>query len=220
MKRFVSIVIPLLSIFCLSAERVGATANFVYHEQTNNFVAAPTCPSSGTDTACGRYVENIDRDAAAGFQVYSTETYTLHFKVEFPFYTNQVRVYYTTDGSRPCGAFGGPDGRSCLISNTTQFVVANYTCTYQDTTHNCNVVDVTTATIPAQPAGTTVKYIVSAWHSGGGSEIFADSGTCSGLCPLHLFRRDTRCLPIQRDRAAAAQSDSSGLAKKPRRCRF
>jgi hypothetical protein len=30
------------------------------------------------------------------------------------------------------------------------------------------------ATIPAQPAGTVVKYIISAWHSGGGAEIFAN----------------------------------------------
>lgn len=27
-----------------------ATANFIYHEQTQNFVATPTCPSGGTDT--------------------------------------------------------------------------------------------------------------------------------------------------------------------------
>jgi hypothetical protein len=158
---------------CLSAADASAAANFVYHEQTANFVATPTCPSGGTDAACGRYVENIDCSGAAGFQIYSPETYALHFKVEFQFFTNQVRVYYTTDGSAPSGSFGTPFG-------TTQVATASYTCTYSDQTQGCQVVDVVTGAIPAQPAGTTVKYIVSAWHSGGGNEVFANSGECSG----------------------------------------
>ena len=163
-----------------------ATANFVYHEQTNNFVATPTCPSGGTDSGCGRYVENTDRSAAAGFQIYAPETYTLHFKVEFQFFTNEVRVYYTTDGTQPCGSFGTvgnvtqPNGTPCGAGNTTQVSVASYTCTYSDQTQSCQIVDVVTATIPPQATGTTVKYIVSAWHSGGGSEIFANSGACGG----------------------------------------
>jgi len=85
-------------IVCLNATTASATANFVYHEQTANFVATPTCPSGGTDTSCGRYVENTDRSGSPGFQIYSPETYTLHFKVEFQFFTNQARVYYTTLG--------------------------------------------------------------------------------------------------------------------------
>lgn len=174
----------------LLPQRAAATANFVYHEQTNNFAATPTCPSNGTETACGRYVENIDRDGAAGFQIYANETYALHFKVEFQFYTNELRVYYTTDGSRPCGSFGTSAGRSCNIANTTQVAVASYTCTYQDAAHGCQVVDLATASIPAQPAGTTIKYIVSAWHSGGGDEIFANSGSCPG-CPSYTFSDQT-----------------------------
>src|SRR5688572_30082792 len=144
---------------CLLSATASATANFVYHEQTANFVATPTCPSGGTDTSCGRYVENTDRSGAAGFQLYSPETYSLHFKVEFQFFTNQARVYYTTDGSNPSGSFGTPNG-------TTQVATANFTCTYSDQTQGCQIVDVLTGAIPAQPAGTTVKYIVGAWHSG------------------------------------------------------
>ena len=141
-----------------------ATANFVYHEQTNNFVATPTCtPSGGTNTGCGRYVENTDRSGSAGFQIYAPETYTLHFKVEFQFFTNQVRVYYTTDGTQPCGSFGSvgnvtqPNGTPCGAGNTTQVSVASYTCTYSDQMQSRQVVDVTTATIPPQSAGTTVN---------------------------------------------------------------
>jgi hypothetical protein len=160
-------------LVCLVSTSALATANFVYHEQTGNFVATPTCPSSGTDSSCGRYTENTDRSGAAGFQIYSPESYTLHFKIEFQFFTNQLRVYYTTDGSNPSGSMGTPFG-------TTQVATASYTCTYSDQTQSCQIVDVGTAVIPAQPAGTTVKYIIGAWHSGGGPEVFANSGTCSG----------------------------------------
>ena len=173
-------------VVCLTSANVSATANYVYHEQTANFVATPTCPSAGTDTACGRYVENTDRSGSPGFQIYSPETYSLHYKVEFQLFTNQARVYYTTDGSTPCGAFGTvgnvtqPNGVPCGVSNTTQVSSASYTCTYSDQTQGCQIVDVLTASIAPQPAGTTVRYIVSAWHSGGGDEIFANSGACGG----------------------------------------
>jgi len=161
------------ALVLVSAASASATANFVYHEQTNNFVATPTCPSSGTDTAGGRYVENTDRSGAAGFQIYSPETYSLKFKIEFQFFTNQWRVYYTTDGSNPSGSFGTPFG-------TTQVATASFHSTYSDQTQGCQIVDIVAASIPPQPAGTTVKYIVGAWHSGGGPEVFGDSGTWSG----------------------------------------
>jgi hypothetical protein len=158
---------------CLFSATASATANYVYHEQTNNFVATPTCPSGGTDAACGRYVENTDRSGAPGFQILSPETYTLRYKIEFQFFTNSARVYYTTDGSNPGGSFGTGFG-------TTQVATASYTCTYSDQTQGCQIVDVVTGAIPPQAAGTTVKYIVGAWHSGGGPEVFANSGTCPG----------------------------------------
>ncbi|HEX8117153.1 MAG TPA: lamin tail domain-containing protein, partial [Pyrinomonadaceae bacterium] len=190
-KRFLPL--AAFTLVCLCAATASATANYVYHEQTNNFVATPVddpgggCSGAGTDTSCGRYVENTDRSGAAGFQIYQPETYSLHFKVEFQFFTNQVRVYYTTDGSQPCGSFGTvgnvtqPNGTPCGAGNTTQVAVAAYTCTYSDVSQSCQIVDVVTASIPPQPAGTTVKYILSAWHSDGGDEIFANSGAC-GAC--------------------------------------
>ncbi|MCA1621376.1 MAG: chitobiase/beta-hexosaminidase C-terminal domain-containing protein, partial [Acidobacteria bacterium] len=172
MRKFL-LTLAACACVCLASADASATANFVYHEQTANFVATPTCPSGGTDTACGRYVENTDRSGAAGFQLYSPETYSLHFKVEFQFFTNQARVYYTTDGTDPSGSFGTPSG-------TTQVAAASFTCTYSDQTQGCQIVDVLTGAIPPQPAGTTVKYIIGAWHSGGGPEVFANSGTCTG----------------------------------------
>ncbi|HEX8189729.1 MAG TPA: hypothetical protein VF586_15345 [Pyrinomonadaceae bacterium] len=176
------------ALVCLFSATASATANYVYHVQTNNFVATPTddpgggCSGTGTDTTCGRYVENTDRAGAPGFQIYTPETFSLHFKVEFQFYTDERRIYYTTDGSRPCGSYGSagsvkqPNGTPCGASNTTQVVTANFQCTYSDVNQGCQIVDVISGSIPPQAAGTTVRYIVSAWRSGGGEEVFANSG--------------------------------------------
>lgn len=99
----------------------------------------------------------------------SAQAVNIRFKVEYQNYTDRVRVYYTTDGSTPSGSFGTGSG-------TTLVIAATYNCTF-----GSPVVDVAAATIPAQPGGTTVKYIVSAWHSGGGAEIFANGpGTPCG----------------------------------------
>jgi hypothetical protein len=146
--------------------RLMATANYVYHEQTAN---NPTAGSSSTTCPAGiQYVDNLSP--------LPTQAYTLHFKVEYQFYTDQVRVYYTTNGSNPTGSYGAPGAN-------TSVVTATYQCTFNAFGNN---VDVCAAAIPPLPAGTLVKYIVSAWHSptgSGGPEIFANSGTCSGCNP-------------------------------------
>ena len=103
-----------------------------------------------------------------------------------------MRVYYTTDGSNPSGAFGTPSG-------TTLVLTATYDCTF----NSGGVVDVCSATIPAQAPGTVVKYIISAWHTGGGAEIFANSGeffspfTTSGQATVFNY---TQCGPVLTNR--------------------
>jgi 1,4-alpha-glucan branching enzyme len=138
---------------------VKSAANYVYHERTANDV------TGGAANNCG------------GAQPYvpvpnptSAQSYLLRFKVEFQSATDQLRVYYTTDGSAPAGSFGAPGGTSQVVSGA-------YECTF---TSMPSTVDVCNAAIPAQPAGTVVRYIVSAWHSSGGPEVFANSGTCGG----------------------------------------
>lgn len=170
------------ALVCLFTADPRAAASFVHHEQTNDYVATPAddpgggCGGTGTDTSCGRYVENADQSGSAGFQVYAPEAYGLRFKVEFQSSTTEWRVYYTTDGTNPSGSFGTPQG-------TTKVVTATLGCAYSDVNSSCQVVDVVAASIPPQPAGTTVRYIVSAWHSDGGVEIFANSGACEGCVP-------------------------------------
>jgi autotransporter-associated beta strand protein len=140
-----------------------AEANYVYHERTT---ADPGCG--------GNYVTTLNPNSA--------ETYPLRLKVEYQFFTDTARVYYTTDGSTPGGTFG--------VGNVGTLVIpASFACSFGGP-----VVDVWTATIPAQPAGTVVKYIVSAWHSGGGDEIFGNGcGNCgtenssSALATVHQY---------------------------------
>ena len=134
-----------LSVLLAAPQAALATANDVYHERTVN---NPGCG--------GTYVDVLSPNAS--------QPVNLRWKVEYQNYTTQTRIYYTTDGSAPSGAFGVASGTTAVISGT-------YTGPF-----GSPVVDVCTAQIPAQPAGTVVKYIISAWHASGGSEIFANSG--------------------------------------------
>jgi len=132
-------------------------ANRVYHERSTNL----------TGGSCGKYVDVLTPTAS--------QLETIRFKVEFQTFTDRWRVYYTTDGTTPSGAFG-------IGSGTTAVVTASVPCTFSDLSQGGQIVDVAAATIPGQPGGTTVKYVVSAWLStapGGAPEIFGNSGTCA-----------------------------------------
>ena len=138
-----------------------ATANYVYHEQTMNL----------TGGTCGNYLDTPAPD--------STDTYPLRVKIEYQFYTTNVSVYYTADGTMPSGTYGTPVGNSTVVPGV-------YSCTFA---FAGQTIDVATAMIPPQPAGTTVSYIVSAWYGPPGTsgpEVFANSGTCSGCTPCEM----------------------------------
>lgn len=146
MKKTLLTLSIILSIIIFRFNSSFAEAKYVYHEQS---ISNPGC---GSDN----YVSNLNPGA--------NQAVTITFKVENQGFTNQVRVYYTTDGSTPAAAFGTPSG-------TTQVITATYSCTF---VFSGSTIDVAKATIPGQSAGITVKYIVSGWHSGGGDEIFAN----------------------------------------------
>jgi hypothetical protein len=143
-----------LALLTMGTTLAMAEANYVYHEAT-------TAPVNGVSGTTFRSL----------MQPNSAQTMTIGFKSEFQYYTNQAWLYYTNDGSTPSGAFGTGSG-------TTQVVAASFVGTFG----GAGTVDICTATIPAQAAGKTVKYIVSSWNNGGGDEIFANGpgSPCSG----------------------------------------
>src|SRR5437016_3665896 len=69
-----------------------ATANYVYHERTANNPGCGTAP----------YVDVLVPT--------SSTAVNLRFKIEYQFYTDNLRVYYTTDGSTPSGSKGVASG--------------------------------------------------------------------------------------------------------------
>lgn len=141
--------LTIFSLLAIFGSKLFAEANYVYHEATTN------------DVGCGGYKYRNPYKPVAGQAV------SITFKVEFQNYWNQARIYYTIDGSNPSASKGS-------VSGTTQQVTANWVCGF-----GSPQADVVTANIPAQVAGTVIKYIVSAWHSGGGDEIFANGcGNC------------------------------------------
>jgi MYXO-CTERM domain-containing protein len=156
----------------LSPSLASATANYVYHEQTTNALQAPT------GTACGDYLPTTAPPT-------SSQTYPLEFKIEYQFYTDTAQVYFTTDGTAPGGSFGIATGTSTVLGGT-------YFCQLLDPLGTGMDDDAVTATIPPAPAGTVVKYVVSAWHTGGGPEVFANSGTCPTCTPCE----DSSCATV------------------------
>jgi hypothetical protein len=145
-----------LSIFSLLA---FSEADYVYHEASTNTI--------GLTSLQFRDIMTPNR----------TQSVKIGFKIEFQFYWNQARIYYTTDGSNPSGSFGIGNG-------TTQVINAVF-----DHNFGSPLVDAVFGIIPAQPAGTTVKYIVSAWFNGGGDEIF---GNGCGNAPRTFCASDNK----------------------------
>lgn len=172
------------AIVLLTPALASATANYVYHEQTTN-VTGGSCPVYLTTPAPG-----------------PSDTYGLAYKIEYQTYTDTTVVYYTTDGSMPGGSYG-------VATGTSQVLTSAYACTF---VFGATTTDVATATIPAQAAGTTVSYIVSAWHTptggGGGPEVFANSGTCSGCTPCEM----SSCATVFSYTVATPPSDAGAEA--------
>lgn len=136
--------ITLLFLFLVNSLSVLCEANYVYHESSTNTIG----------TGSLKFLEVLTPSAGQPVKV--------GFKVEWQFYWNEARIYYTSDGTNPSGAFGTGTG-------STQVLNATF-----DHNFGSPIVDAVTATIPGHPPGATIKYIVSAWHSGGGDEIFAN----------------------------------------------
>ena len=127
------------------ANITASTATWVLHDPTNNVAAQnPTNPPT----------QRFPINPAAGQSV------EVWVKVGYQFQINSGYIYYTTDGTSPEGAFG--TGKA-----TTQ--VASLFWSNHDTA--TNTVDWWKGVIPAQPAGTQVRYKIALFN--GGSYGFA-----------------------------------------------
>src|SRR5258707_12745365 len=106
----------LVALFLTSASTPAlAAANYIYHEQSTR----SALEDAGSNDCSG---------AQPYLDVFSPahgQAYLLRFRVEYHSQTDRARVYYTTDGSAPSGSLGN-------ASNTTQVIVADYSCTASD----------------------------------------------------------------------------------------
>jgi len=150
------------ALFILFMAQLGALAapSFVFHARATSDVT-----EGFPDTDCPGPLPFVNLLAPA-----SGDDYLLRLRIQLASQTDEARVYYTIDGTAPEGAMG-------VGSNTTQVVSGTYEC---GVTNGGVTFDIVSATIPAQPEGTTVRYIVSAWDSLSGPELFGNSGLCDG----------------------------------------
>ncbi|MFP4346611.1 MAG: alpha-amylase family glycosyl hydrolase [Anaerolineales bacterium] len=85
-------------------------------------------------------------------------------KVGYDGWVNQARIYYTTDGTEPQGSYDS-------VTNG-HLVQMTFSHTEAD---SGGTVAWWRGTLPAQSQGTHVQYKIAAWHSGGGSLVYAES---------------------------------------------
>jgi len=91
-------------------------------------------------------------------------------KIGYQYYTDNARIYYTTDGTSPEGSYD-------TVTNGSK-VTMSFDHAEWDSGAG-KYVDWWKGTIPGQSSGTIVKYKIAAWHSGGGDLRFADNNVNS-----------------------------------------
>lgn len=96
----------------------------------------------------------------------ASESVEVWVKIGYQYYTNNARIYYTTDGTSPQGSYD-------TVTNGSK-ITMSFDHTEWDSGAG-KYVDWWKGTIPGQSSGTIVKYKIAAWHSGGGDIVFADN---------------------------------------------
>lgn len=141
----------------------GATVEFIEHLPSNQVFG-----EAGGTTMREPEVPREDEPVA------------IWLKIGYSFYYTDVAIYYTTDGSTPSGSKGVPGGSSQVLKSSLSQV--NFVRNESSGSGN---MDWWVATLPsaARAYGVTAKYIIGAWHSSGGPEVFANNYGCSdGTC--------------------------------------
>jgi GH15 family glucan-1,4-alpha-glucosidase len=96
------------------------------------------------------------------------EAVTIWARVGYSFYWTNAAVYYTTNGTEPQGSHG-------TATNGTAVAMA----WSHNEPYSPSNIDWIKAAIPTQAYGTTVKYKIGVWNSGGGIEVFANNTGCA-----------------------------------------
>jgi glycosidase len=132
---------------------VGGTSNLVNGDGFGNDYSSETCDWAYHDPAVLTTIASFT-DVPQRSSTASAVPVDVYVKVGYQFDVSRCRVYYTTDGSNPEGAYGV--GRGTTIAVNGSFV---------NDDEMDGAVDWWKATIPAQAAGTTVKYKIALYKS-------------------------------------------------------
>ena len=130
-----------------------STADWVYHEPTAAVYSGPATQRTPLIPADGQPVTNW-------------------VKVGYQNQINTGKIYYTTDGSNPEGSFGSGRGTT---------LVADLVFDHNQTGDPKGTLDWWRGVIPAQPAGTVVKYKVALYKDGISPISDADSAKLYGV---------------------------------------
>ena len=148
----------------------GAGIGYNVDQTANKIVHDPSAAVTATNKA-----QATQRVPFAPTDGQSADVYV---KTLYKDYINTCFLYYTTDGTNPEGAFGTGKG-------TTQVIQALWLAADSGDPN----IDWWKVTIPAQPAGTQVRYKVGTFYGGSGGSIYAGSngGTISDSDGAKLY---------------------------------
>ena len=139
---------------------VGGTSNLVNGDGFGNDYSSETCEWAYHDPAALTTIASFT-DVSQRSSTASAVPVDVFVKVGFQFDVGRCRVYYTTDGSNPEGAYGVGQGTTLVVNGS-----------FVNDDEADGMVDWWKATIPAQAAGITVKYKVALYK--GTAETIAD----------------------------------------------
>ena len=104
----------------------------------------------------------------------------LWVKVGYSFYYTDVAIYYTTDGSEPSGSRGEGTGSTQVLRSST----GQISFVRNESVQGGNL-DWWKGSLPVSTRGygVRIRYVIGAWHSSGGPEIWANNTGCAdGTC--------------------------------------
>ena len=132
---------------------VGGTSNLVNGDGFGNDYSSETCDWAYHDPAVLTTIASFT-DVSQRSSTATVLPVDVFVKVGFQFDVSRCRVYYTTDGSNPEGAYGVGQGTTLVVNGS--FVNGDEVN---------GTIDWWKATIPAQAMGITVKYKVALYKS-------------------------------------------------------